>query len=226
MPKTKKTYRKKTKKMRMSKALTMMKPEVKHYDFTDVITISSNTGTFLTNNSGPWPVQGSDFVNRQGRIIRVIALDFRCSVNVAAPAQVNLNGDNVRVDVWIDHETKGALAVNTDIYDNVALGNTTILSPRNLNNVKRFKKICTHSHVIQVNAVNATPAATAVTVDHMMYSRIPNMNMLVHYSSVGTATVADIIDNSIVVAATNSQLSPASSWGTVKYISRFYFVDQ
>lgn len=203
--------------MVMTRGVTLT-PEVKHVDVASTMNVGL-AGTYSTLGVGPYITQGTDFTNRIGRRIKLVKILWRCNVVVTVPGNMPLQGDSVVCALWVDHECKGATAAASDIYEPGA----TIVAFPNASNLRRFKQLGVKTtHKINPVAVSGVPAVTAAETGGYFEQTIP-CNYLVNYIT-NAGTVADIIDNNIVLTSCGGTALGAAAY-QMNLNFRFYYVD-
>lgn len=227
--KRKKTYNERRfGKMVVSRGIVMA-PEIKHYDVYNAPSAlgNANVWTRMGGDTFGWfPSQGADFNQRIGRRIYVKYVELRMAFAVASVIHVPVGGDTIKCEVWMDKECKGTWPANTDIWEPVGGSGLSITAPLNASNLKRFKRLATMVHDVQVTAVlpGAPPIVQGANVRELAMIRIP-VNKHVNYSAQG-ALITDVIDNNMSVwcNTANAVLGSTSAYTCVTTM-RVWFSD-
>jgi hypothetical protein len=195
-------------------------PEVKHFDavFAGNLPV---TATWGIAGLPCIPTQGTDFTNRIGRKIKVVAYQVMMTFYTISAGQVPRTGTTILCDLWEDKETKGTLAAATDIYQT----NDCTDFP-NATNMKRFKRLHRMKHDVSVQQVDPLLATEIVNmVETNETGRIP-FNMGVNFVS-NTGAIADVMDNGVVLAlsTTTGMVGGAAGFAATVRL-RYWFVDQ
>lgn len=167
------------------------------------------------------PIQGDDYLNRQGRKVQVLSLKIRGTITyalqegIADPPTFGF----VRLLLVQDKQTNAAQLNSEDVVTG------TIFGFQNAAFFGRFR-------VIKDKIINLQKVAVSVTGANTFYypgDQFPfkmkikfRKPVLVHFNSTNGGTVADIIDNSfhIITGASSITTAPA-----ITYTCRTTFVD-
>ncbi len=159
-------------------------------------------------------VEGDTDKTRNGRKIVLKSLDFRYIVTLPSTATLFSN-DLLRVIIGIDHQSNGAVNAVLDI-----LETATILSYRNLANVKRFTVF--HDKFTMVNFAAGGPASTTTTrfaenEEYISFRR--SMNLQIDYDA-SAGGIGDLTSNNIFVL-----LISQNGIAGITFNLRYRFVD-
>lgn len=161
-------------------------------------------------------VQGTTVSTRIGNKIRVTGISFKMAVTPTT-ATVNLVGDFLRMQVWMDKQCQGSLASIGDIYATT----TSLRSFRVLEKKDRFKLMWSRDHLINVVQLNSGFTAPAVTNCQPLECEVYlPVNKIVNFKN-NAGTIADIYGCNIFF--THCVMN--GSTVTVNCTSRIYFTD-
>lgn len=178
-------------------------PEMKHFD--KVLNMQVGMGDWSTGTIAPVsflgfnPVQGPDWNQRVGRKVKLISIELNMCLSpyipgtvLAAMAQCPNGGATVFCELWMDIQCKGAAPSINDIYDSTTVvGPTASLanwqSPRNVANLKRFKRIMRTAHVATVTQTDAAATTTAWS-SQPAAAKLIKVNKMISYTDIGTGS--------------------------------------
>lgn len=217
-------YKARNKKRAVSKKLVVYRAprtEVKHFDIQNNLTINP-AGNWSFSSLGPFPIQGTDNVNRIGRKIKVLSISFKCNLLITAPAQVPLYGTGVRCLIVKDKETKGAILNQNDLFDVTLISPPVMNNPFNSANKRRFNVVHSSIHDIVVTSQNA--GVTTSVNNHQNITAFIKSPCIINYQS-NSGTVADNIDYNFVLAICSTNAAVATSIGSMYAYTRIFYTD-
>lgn len=148
--------------------------------------------------------QGDTASSRTGNSIRMKSYDMRWFVNNNSSA----GQTEVRVMLVLDKQSNGVTPSVTDI-----LATNTVVSPRNLDNRKRFKVIMDRNYAIST-------AGPSSRYDSAHFKNI--QTHVAYYNSSNAGTVADISTNALYLLYLSDQ---ATNTPGLQYYFRLRFID-
>lgn len=155
------------------------------------------------------PTQGSGFNNREGRKICVMAIRIKAMWSWSGIDFNNvLNGDIGRMVLYIDKQNNGQASSNPAdvIQSGTAATDPTLMEFRNPANFGRF--IILKDKIITRPGWNTAPKPGSAT-NNWSYGNITKVKwdivlknpLIMHFNATNGGTCADIVDNSIFLAA-------------------------
>ncbi len=170
------------------------------------------------------PIQGDGEENRDGKKIMIKSVQAKITLNVPVLANQILASTPVRVFVALvqDTQTNGAQIVSESVYKNQSGAAVQAVTPmRDLLSGNRFKVL--KSQVVSMGAPQQTYDGT--NMENSGISRTLDwfikLEMPVNFNSGTTASVANVVDNSIHVIA---YADTTVGGPTIAYNSRIRFV--
>jgi len=171
------------------------------------------------------PIQGDDYLNRQGRKVQVLALKIRGFID--CPAQTNQTAADthqlVRLILLIDKQTN-ATQLNSEDVITSGTGNVAIEMFQNPAFFGRFKILKDKSFIMQ----NPTIAYDGTNIEQSGICREFKWNIkfrkpvVIHFNSTNGGSVADIVDNSFHMIANSNNTALGSR---LSYKCRTTFID-
>jgi len=164
---------------------------------------------------------GTDYFNRQGRVIRIVSLHVHGIVRMQYGASANW-GAAIRVIVWIWHFRKVAdpLPVETDLLQDNTNTLTKYLSATKLDNRQNLTIL--HDEYIDVPAIFANDPNFKQVARNYEFNIYKKLNLKTVYNAAGTTNDAhDISENSINITFIRAQ-DPISYDVTALSRVRFY----
>jgi len=174
------------------------------------------------------PAQGDTEQNRDGK--RIVIKSVQVSGSVTAPAQTALAGvatspqTEIFVALVLDQQTNGAQLNSEDVYKNLsaAAGNAT--NPlRNLLFASRFrvlKEWCLKL-VPQLAVNNAAAGSVSIGASRAEFDCFIPLDLNVNFNAGTTASIANVIDNSLHIIAFASSVDMAP---VIAYNARIRFM--
>lgn len=186
------------------KGVQMVKQLVNtEFDFKDTTTgVSPTSGGSMTLLNGM--TQGDTASSREGNSIRMKSLDLRFYLTNNSTA-VNTN---TRVMLVHDKQPNGSTALVTDV-----LATNNVVSPRNLDNRKRFKVIYDRTFSLST----AGPS----NLNSAFYKKDFNQHVA-FYNASNAGTIADISTGALFLLLLSDQAVNAP---TINYYFRLRFID-
>jgi len=162
------------------------------------------------------PPVGNGEQTRDGKQISALYLEFNCVVqNNASEAQTGpTQGCKVFIAIVLDTQSNAAQCQGEDIFKNTnAVAETAMLPMRNLLNAKRFRVL--KQAILNLDRTSLSSAAlndfSSTGVSRAFKWFIPLKGMRINFNAGTTASIANVVDNSIHVIAncnlTTSQLA-------------------
>ncbi len=177
--------------------------EIKNFDVSQSSTAITVTPVIvqLTNIA-----QGDTTSTRDGAQLRTVSLSFNYTLVQNASASIS----SVRLMLVHDRQTNQAIYAIGDLLDVVTIP-SIFVSPRNLDNLKRFHVLYDVHHLLQENSNNAG------------FNRKKHFkkNMIVRYDA-STPSIADLTYNSLSLVLVGSE---ATNTPAITFITRLRFVD-
>ena len=205
--------------------------EIKHKDINLALAyvagLSGAAPQWVTFGLPCAPTQGTDNINRIGRRIRLVGMQYKCallvSYSIVTPA-----GDGVKFEIYMDNECKGAVPAPAAIYDGSAFaGSLPITSPTLTENKGRFSRKAAWTH--DINAVSIANANQCSATNHQEVKEgYIKLDTLVNFSA-NAGAVTDIIDNSFILTMCGTVPANAATTINNQYygncLVRFFYSD-
>lgn len=195
--------------------------EIKYYD----TSLVSSVLTAPTDASGgehdpsatsmiSTPVRGDGDQDRDGKQILCQYLEFNAVIKVSSVASGPLESILVYLAIVLDTQTNKTQINSEDVYKNISGSAVMAANPlRNLIFGSRFEILQSEIYNLTTESINGTAQAIKWF--------IPLNNLEINFNEVATATIANVIDNSLHVIAYTDNTTPQS---TLSYNARLRFV--
>jgi hypothetical protein len=195
--------------------------EIKHIDTAPII-YTGLSNAWQVWAIGPLVQQGTDYMERIGRKIKVLHLSLKLRftpvIGTSVVAGVLGQPEQFRVVVWLDKETKGTLPLSTQIYETA-----TRESFPNAVWTKRFVQLGESYMAIVPTQMDATNqwALAAQCIQNMNFEIPFGHGLEVNFSNT-TAAFTNIVDNGLVITICGSRPTPQCN---VSCQSRISYID-
>lgn len=186
--------------------------EKKYYDGTRALAVLAAVGTIVDNTLVAGITQGGGDSQRIGRKIELTSLHIQGSYNLPATANPLNAIQRIRFVVYIDKQSNGAAALNTDI-----MKNTDIDTYRNLSNTGRFIILYDHKLVLTAS-IDIAAATTNPVIREFKVNK--TLNIPIEYKA-NAGAIADLTSNNLGILAYSS-----TGLGQIQYRWRIRYSDK
>lgn len=176
--------------------------EVKNFDFVQTSTLVTDTVGISQLSNIP---QGDTTNTRDGAQIKMLGYDLNYLIRQDASATTVTW---IRIMLVLDKQTNQAIYTNTDLLENVTTVDA-IISPRNLDNMKRFSVLYDRVHTLSPGGSQGVHVKKYI-----------KREALIRYDA-STSAIADLTSNSLSLIQVGSQVTtdPAISvFGRLRYV--------
>ncbi len=149
--------------------------------------------------------QGDTSNTRDGSQVKMIGYEFNYFIQQSSAA---VNADFIRVMLVVDKQTNQAIYLAADLLDDIT-NLDSIVTPRNLDNMKRFTVLYDRVHILSKGGTNGAHVKKYFKKD-----------LLIRYDA-STSAIADLTSNSIsllTVASTASNDPAITFFGRLRYV--------
>lgn len=192
-------------KKRMSKLMLVKQPELKFYD-------TNNVGQFVGTSFMQYclniPVQGTTALTRVGQNILVKSIYSRGSITLGVAPSVATAGQQMRILVYVDKESRGATPSTTDV-----LQTSSYISPLAIVQQGRFQVLHDQQLAVDPNGNNTVP-----------FKFYLKTNVKTKFSA-NAGAAADVYANAIWIAFISNDNGGAGVSPTIDHYTRIRFSD-
>jgi hypothetical protein len=192
--------------------------EVKNIDVQGLAQVFTNVSAPLTFLLNP-TTQGTTGTSRTGRKFKMESL--RISALTQSPSNT-IQDDVYRFIVFVDKDCRGAAPTVADVLQFTTFGVTEIVSPRNIDNMSRFRVLYDKVQPIHPSIGAPTGVAGSVQIPMISWNVEIPLNTVVRCYNTSVGTIADIETNSVYMMAFAISTTNLS---TLNFISRIKFRD-
>ncbi len=181
---------------------SLINVEVKNFDFVQTETAVTDTVGISQLCNIP---QGDTTNTRDGAQIKMLGYELNYLIRMSVSADT---ATYIRIMLVLDKQTNQAVYVNTDLLEDVT-NTDAILSPRNLDNMRRFSVLYDRTHVL-------SPGGSQGVVVKKYIKR----NILIRYDA-STSAIADLTSNSLSLIQVGSQVTNdplITVFGRLRYV--------
>ncbi len=177
--------------------------EVKNFDVQQTNVTVANSVQIIQLSNIP---QGDTTITRDGAQLKMIGYQFNYSITQSSNAT---SATHFRIMLVLDKQTNQAIYASTDLFED-ASGSDAIVSPRNLDNKRRFQVLYDRVHTFSASGSNGVTSKKYISKD-----------ILFRYDA-STPSIADLTQNSLSLVQFSTE---DTNTPTITFFGRMRYVD-